>query len=301
MGSHRPASFIGALAMLAMAACSTPVAELNDAGGGSTGGVGGAIGGGTGGSTNTGGTVGSGSSGGGTTTGTGSTGGTGSTTGSTTTGGNSGTTGGTTGSPDGGVLGTACLIKNGSDPCLIYGLVCRQVMTPGEYGFVCQFPGEFEACFPSVGCSSADLHCLTIYSPMCVHTCAASSDCPQLFTSCQTWSNNQVCFYDACDGGAFGSCDQSGTGDGTCLPENFLGGLCLGGGTATAGSPCHDHRTPTSQASDFCAHGMTCLPLGQPAGGGNCVPICGTTTAGPACPSPTFCVQSGQGPWGYCL
>jgi len=311
MGLKRPSQLFWSLAVLALAACSTPVAEPSDGGSGSTTGVastggqtGGTSDGSSGGSTGAVGSTGGSTSGGGTSSG-GSTGGTigssgGGTTGTgTTTGG--GTTG--TGTTTGGNLGQPCLIQNNFDPCLIYGLVCRMSQVPGEIGYVCQLPSEFESCFPQVGCSAADLTCITVFTPVCVHLCQNNSACPSLFTSCQTFGTNQACYYDTCvpsTTDTFGTCDSATTGDGTCLPEMYFGGLCLGGGDAGAGDLCLDHRTATSTPSDLCAYGQVCLPLGDPAGA-HCAPLCGVGDAGPFCPSPTFCVPSGQGPWGYCL
>jgi hypothetical protein len=310
MGVKRPSQLFWSLAVLALAACSTPVAELTDGGtSGATGGAstGGTSAGGTGGSSGTAGTSGGISGTGGTSAGSGSSGGN-TTGGAGSTGGGAGSSGGTggnpdAGNPDAGPLGQNCLIQNSYDPCLIYGLVCRQSQVPGELGYVCQLPSEFEACFPQVGCSAADLQCLTVFTPMCVHTCQSNSTCPSLFTSCQTFGTNQVCYFDQCNlsaGDTFGTCDSTGTGDGTCVPNPYLGGLCLGGGDAGAGDNCLDHRTPNSSPSDFCGFAQACLPLGQPAGG-HCAPLCGEGDAGPFCPSPTFCVPSGQGAWGYCL
>jgi hypothetical protein len=307
MGTTRPSQLLWPLALLALAACSSPVGEVTDAGSsGSTGGAttGGVTAGGTGGSTSSGGSSGGVGSSGGASTGGGSSGG-GTIGGGTSGGTGTGTTGGGTGggTTTGGGLGQTCLIQNNFDPCLIYGLVCRQSQVPGEFGYVCQLPSEFEACFPQVGCSAADLECLTVATPICVHTCQNNSSCPNLVTSCQTFGNNEVCYFNICSpnpSGSFATCNSAATGDGTCIPNPYLGGVCLGGGDAGAGDTCLDHRTPTSTPSDLCGVGQACLPLGDPAGG-HCALLCGTGDAGPLCPSPTFCVPSGQGDWGYCL
>jgi hypothetical protein len=306
MGTNRPSQLFWPLALLALAACSTPVGEVNDAGSsGSTGGAttGGLTAGGTGGSSSSGGSSGGVGSSGGASSGGGSSGGTigGGTGGGTGTGtGTGGGTGGTTG----GALGQNCLIQNNSDPCSSYGLVCRPSTVPGEYGWVCTLPGEFEGpCFAQVGCSSADLHCLPVAGPICVRVCQATADCPTLWTNCQTSGMYHFCSWDLCTpstSSTFGTCDSAGTGDGTCLAQANGAGICLGGGTAVAGSACLDHRTPTSTSSDFCAFGQQCLPFGQPPVG-HCTPLCGGPDGGPTCPSPTFCVPSGQGDWGYCL
>lgn len=302
MGWNRPSQLFWPLALLAVAACSNPVAEVTDGGSGTTAGVGGTSAGTSGGTGSGGATTGGtgGASSGGATTGAGSgtSGGIGGSSGAS--GSSGGSNGGTTG---GGLLGQPCVAQaNGYDPCKIAGLVCMPSTTPGEGGWVCQLPGEFQGCFPQVGCANQDLTCVTVNTPICVHLCQASVDCPSLYTSCQTFGTNQVCYYNACmrsTTGTFGTCNAAGMNDGTCLPENFFGGLCLGGGTAAPGDLCMDHRTAMTTAADLCAPQSACLPLGQN-GGGHCAPLCGLD-AGPTCPNPTFCVPSGQGDWGYCF
>ena len=69
----------------------------------------------------------------------------------------SGSSGGSNGGSTGGLLGQPCTTEaNGYDPCKIAGLVCMPSTAPGEGGWVCQLPGEFQGCFPQVGCASQD-------------------------------------------------------------------------------------------------------------------------------------------------
>jgi hypothetical protein len=309
---------------LAGLGCQASVAQLTDAGGNSAS-TGGAMGGATAGGTTGVGTTGGNNAGGGTTaqasggattfggsagSGTGGISGTSGNIGTGTSGG-VGTSGGMgtggvtgTGGTSGGLLGQACVIDQGVDPCAAVGLACLPSTDPNVIGQVCQLPAEFNACLTTVGCDDSSLQCLPFaLGYYCLRACTGSSDCTILYTTCQGTAPAAVCYFDFCtldsDGGVFGTCDAAGVGDGTCIPVAGGGGVCLQGGSVASGDVCSDQRGPGITAANLCQTDAACIPGGV-SGAGHCAPLCGLD-AGPSCPTPTFCQPSGSGDWGYCL
>jgi hypothetical protein len=208
-------------------------------------------------------------------------------------------------------LGQACDSTAIPDSCGQYGLACA---APGSGSTGCQLPGEFGICMAAVGCqsgyscdsfSNGDAGSLNT----CVQSCTQTADCVDLSTTCQTVASQAICFLDYCgpgsglDGGFFESCDNAGTGDGTCLPVASASGsygICYAGGSVGTGQTCGVSRD--DGGADLCAPGSLCIGNALP---GTCEPLCPISSdtapdGGPGCASGSDCVQVG-GDFGVCL
>jgi len=204
-------------------------------------------------------------------------------------------------------VGQICTPPTGGvvDSCARFALVCTSVGS----GSSCQLPVEFGACAPSVGCEQPS-DCVALQTAdgglqnVCAQPCQQSADCVDPTTNCQPIQGQNLCNAVYCGPGTsngagyFAACNNTGAGDGTCLPVQGSGGLyglCVAGGSATVGGNCQGFRTGTGPG--LCSVGSACL--GYSSTGYACAPLCSTGVAtanggGPTCQSGDLCVPVGN-------
>ena len=233
------------------------------------------------------------------------------------------TTGGTTGGTTGPTIGQSCTPAQ-PDPCATSGLACDP--QPGGTTYACELPTEFQGCESSVGCASSALNCLDLPIGqggaslfLCVNPCSVTTDCPDLGTSCSVSGGHSVCLTDLCgpgsspDGGSangttyYATCNNAGTGDGSCLPFSIstgYEGVCAAGGFVAAGAGgCAVQRG--QGGGGLCAPGAACIQNIQGGAATLCVDVCAASApteadGGPGCPTGQSCLNVGA-LYGFCL
>ncbi len=217
-------------------------------------------------------------------------------------------------------VGCTAPADGGVDPCLASGTLCTPPAGATSLDGTCALPNELDPCLASLGCAGALVCQATPDGGLCLQPCTSSSDCADPTTACLIERGQQACWPNACGPGTangtayFGSCNATGTGDGTCLPSG-ASGLCLASGAVATGQSCQFARaagpSPLCSAGDICVGSSEgrnlslCEPLCDPDGGsptcspgeacapvfgrevGACTQLCGD--GGSACPTNTTC------------
>jgi hypothetical protein len=189
------------------------------------------------------------------------------------------------------------------DRCAASGTVCTPPAGAISPDGTCAFPGEFEACLDVVGCAGM-LACMAVADGgLCLEACTSNGDCTDPTTACLTEQGQQACWPDACGPGTtngtayYGSCNATGTGDGTCVPGPG-GALCLASGPVSSGQSCQYARS--TGASQLCVAGDICVGSSEGRSLSLCEPLCARDGGSPTCGSGSACAPVLGGDVGAC-
>jgi hypothetical protein len=193
-----------------------------------------------------------------------------------------GTTGTTSGSTTGVTSGTSSGTTSGSTGNTGTSGATTGTTSGGSTSGSCSTtvtPSEFETCQNDLDCG-CPLTCtrdLAAGGQVCEYPCLDTSDCANLFTTCQ----NGFCSVNQCGGntgnGTFDStCNVLGTNDGTCEPLTLNDGISSVGYCVQAGSAagnCDPSASRITPASQICPAGELCFG-GVETFGGTCNQLC---------------------------
>ena len=191
-------------------------------------------------------------------------------------------------------LGRACNPGLATDPCSPQGLACSPDYTGASpTGALCELPGEYFECQPSVGCAAGGLECVGADDAGdpggCLEPCTTTADCWDPLTVCTApqAGAETFCLVNGCND-FWQTCSAASPAgnDGTCIylyddPQLGPQGACLQGGAVPSGGACNYYRAADA---GLCEPQTVCMINAAAQNSGVCMAACdGVADGGPAC------------------